>query len=207
MFAFPANNRRVPANRMWYRSLPWAALAVVLGVPAGAQAQGALARAPGRPESPLSRPGPPPGRACGRPRLADDARREGHPAHERRGRHPAAGRAAVRVVERGPARRRPRGLGDRVPAGDRPRGHLRPEAHAARSRPPSATRGGRSTTSSRGGESARATRASRSGRRTSTSSATRAGAAGRRPTARIRSSPRAWASRSSRACRATTRST
>ena len=53
----------------------------------------------------------------------------------------------------------------------------------------------------------RATRGSPSGRRTSTSSATRAGAAARRPTARIRSSPRGWASRSSKGCRATTRGT
>ena len=45
------------------------------------------------------------------------------------------------------------------------------------------------------------------GRRTSTSSAIRAGAAGRRPTAKIRSSPAAWASHSSRACRATIRTT
>ena len=55
--------------------------------------------------------------------------------------------------------------------------------------------------------SASATRGSPSGRPTSTSSAIRAGAAARKPTARIRSSPRAWASRSSRGCRATTRST
>src|ERR1019366_7765289 len=45
------------------------------------------------------------------------------------------------------------------------------------------------------------------GRRTSTSSATRDGAAGRRPTAKIRFSPAAWASHSSRACRVTIRGT
>ena len=50
-------------------------------------------------------------------------------------------------------------------------------------------------------------RASTSGRPTSTSSAIRAGAAARRPTAKIRSSPRAWAWPSSPACRATIRST
>ena len=43
--------------------------------------------------------------------------------------------------------------------------------------------------------------------RTSTSSAIRAGAAGRRPMARIPISPRAWAWSSSRQCRATTRAT
>ena len=50
-----------------------------------------------------------------------------------------------------------------------------------------------------------AIRDSRSGRRTSTSSAIRAGAAARRPTAKIRSSRRAWAWLSSTACRATIR--
>ena len=43
--------------------------------------------------------------------------------------------------------------------------------------------------------------------RTSTSSATRAGAAARKRTAKIRSSPGAWASRSSPACRVTIRNT
>ena len=38
---------------------------------------------------------------------------------------PATGRAGVRVVERGPARRRARRRGDGVPAGDRPRGDFR----------------------------------------------------------------------------------
>jgi beta-glucosidase len=41
MFAFPANSTCVPANRTWHRRLPWAALAAVLAVPAGARAQGA----------------------------------------------------------------------------------------------------------------------------------------------------------------------
>jgi hypothetical protein len=52
-----------------------------------------------------------------------------------------------------------------------------------------------------------ATRDSRSGRRTSTSSAIPAGAAGRRRTARIPSSPAGSASSSSAVCRETTRST
>ena len=50
-------------------------------------------------------------------------------------------------------------------------------------------------------------RASTSGRPTSTSSAIRAGAAARKPTAKIRSSRRAWASPLSPACRATIRTT
>ena len=48
-------------------------------------------------------------------------------------------------------------------------------------------------------------RASTSGRRTSISSAIRAGAAARKPTAKTRSSPRAWAWLLSPGCRATTR--
>ena len=65
-----------------------------------------------------------------RPRVADERRGEGLPAHERGGSDPAAGRARLRVVERVPPRGGPGRCRHRVPAGDRPRRHLRRAAHA-----------------------------------------------------------------------------
>ena len=131
-----------------------------------------------------------------RPRVADDARGEGLAAHEPGGGHPAAGRAGLRVVERVPARRGAGRRRHRLPAGDRPRRHVRRAAHPRDGGRDRGRGAAPSTTSSCARASAAATRASPSGRPTSTSSATRAGGGGRRPTARTRSSRAGWASRS-----------
>ncbi len=95
----------------------------------------------------------------------------------------------VRLVERGPSRRGTRGRRHGLPAGDRPRRHVRraaaPPSGAARS----PTRRGPSTTSScAGGSAAHLPGPHVLERPTSTSSATRAGGAGRRPTGRTRTS-------------------
>ncbi len=79
---------------------------------------------------PLPRPGPRLRGPGPRPRLADDRRGEGLPAHEPGGRHPAPRGSGVRVVERVPPRRRARGRRHRLPAGHRPRRHLRRAAHS-----------------------------------------------------------------------------
>ena len=58
------------------------------------------------------------------PRLAHDARGEGLADDGRGARHPAARRPRLQLVEREPARRRPRRHRHRLPAGHRPRRHL-----------------------------------------------------------------------------------
>ena len=93
------------------------------GVP-GLAGRGPGARACALPQSRprLRVPGP-------RPRVADERRGEGLPAHEPGGGDPAPGRARLRVVERVPPRRGPGRRRHRLPAGDRPRRHLRRAAH------------------------------------------------------------------------------
>ena len=198
MFAFPVDS--TDASRRtgcWYRSLPGAALAALLAV-LRAPRRRERRRAPGRSESPVPRSRPQLRGARRRSRLADDARGEGRAAHERRARDPAPGRARLRVVERSAARRRPRGRGHRVPAGDRPGGHLRRAADAR----------GRDRHQRRGARQAPRVRAARPARPLPGPHVLVAehqhlprpalGPRARRPTARIRTSPRAWASRSSK---------
>ena len=84
-----------------------------------------------RPGSPaLPRPGPRFRDPRPRPRLADDRRGEGLPDDEPGRGHTAPRRAGVRVVERVPPRRGPRRGRHRLPAGHRPRRHLRRAARA-----------------------------------------------------------------------------
>ena len=91
---------------------------------------------PGFPARPARAAVPRPGAAVrcqgGRPRRADDARGEGRPDDERRAGHPAARHSRLRLVERGVARCGQRRPSHRVPAGDRPRRHLRSRADGAR---------------------------------------------------------------------------
>ena len=116
---------------------------------------------------------------------ASDTRREDRPVDERRAGDPAARRAGLQLVERSAARRRPGRCRHRVPAGHRHGGVVRRAADAR-------------VATAIGDEAPRQAprvRAARRARRlpgadllvarTSTSSATRAGAAARRPTARI----------------------
>ena len=149
---------------------------------------------PTRRRARLSQPRPARRTARQRPGLAHDARRKS-PADAGPGaRRPAPRHPRLRLVERSPARRGARRTGHRLPASHRPGRHLghRPDAPHRRYRlhrsARQVQRGICATISTR------ATTASPSGRPTSTSSAIRAGAAARRPTARTRSSPPAWPS-------------
>ena len=120
-----------------------------------------------------------------RPGQPNDARGEGRPARRLGHGHSAARHPRLPDLERGPARGGPRRICDRVSPGHRHGGDVGPLDGAQHGRrhlrrgpgqvQPGAAR--RTITAS--------STASRSGRPTSTSFATRAGAAARRPTAKI----------------------
>ena len=94
-----------------------------------------------------------------------------------------------------------------LPAGHRHGRHLGHAARPPRWPRPSPPKPAPNTTRPSATTSTSSSSASPSGRPTSTSFAIRAGAAARRPTAKIPSSPAAWPSPSSPACRATTPTT
>ena len=173
-----------------------------VGWPPGVRAQGPR---PGG--AALPRPGPAARGAGRRPPRSPHARGEGRPDDRAGGPGRTARDPGVPLVERGPARRRPHRAGHRLSPGDRARRDLGHRPDAPGHHRDLGRGAGHEQRLGWPAGSGTSTRASCSGRPTSTSSATRAGAGGRRPTARTRCSPPSWESPSSRGCRATTPTT
>ena len=149
------------------------------------------------------------GRARSQSRAPHVARGKSAADAQHRPGHSAPGNSGLQLLERMSPRRRARRHRHRFSPGHRHGRHVGRAADPRRRRTSSPPRRAPSTTitSANTTATARNITASLFGRRTSTSSATRAGAAARKPTAKTRSSPRNSAWRSSAACKATIRNT